>query len=98
MGEGLNKPLFSQRCLQMLLFFFLARFARELADVFEKNEKKNKMSVYRLMARSFGRIWIRITDLSVHLSTFISADIYFRELETWTSRAQHIYIPRCFKR
>ena len=34
------------------IFFFLAlraRFARELADVFEKNEKKNKTtSVYRL--------------------------------------------------
>ena len=33
------------------LFFFLARslFARELVDVFEKNEKKNKTtSVYRL--------------------------------------------------
>ena len=31
------------------LFFFLARFARELADVFEKNEKKYKTtSVYRL--------------------------------------------------
>ena len=28
--------------------FSRARFARELADVLEKNEKKNKTSVYRL--------------------------------------------------
>ena len=57
MGEGLNKPLFSQRCLQMFFIFLSyspcsfsrACFTRELADVFEKNEKKNKtMSVYRL--------------------------------------------------
>ena len=32
--------------------FLRAQFARELADVFEKNEKKNKtMSVYRLVER-----------------------------------------------
>ena len=48
-GGGLNKTLVSQRCLQMF-FIFLSRalrsfsrasFARELADVFEKNEKEN---------------------------------------------------------
>ena len=45
MGEGLNKPLFSQRCLQTFFIFL----SRELADVFEKNENKNKTkSVYRL--------------------------------------------------
>ena len=57
MGEGLNKPVFSQRCLQTFFIFLSpaprsfshALFARELADVFEKNEKKNKTtSVYRL--------------------------------------------------
>ena len=57
MGEGLNKPIFAQRCLQTF-FIFISRaqpsfsralIARELADVFEKNEKKHKTaSVYRL--------------------------------------------------
>ena len=51
MDEGLNKPLFSQRCLQTLFIFLShARFARELADVFEKNEKKKNKPrfVYKL--------------------------------------------------
>ena len=57
MGKGLSKPLFPQKCLQTFFIFLSraprsfsrARFARELADVFEKNEQKNKtMSVYRL--------------------------------------------------
>ena len=41
MGEGLNTPLFPHR---RSLFFFLALRARSraLADVFEKNDKKNK--------------------------------------------------------
>ena len=42
----LNKSLFSQRCLQS---FFIFR-SRVLADVFEKDGKKNKTtSVYRLL-------------------------------------------------
>ena len=48
----------------VLIFLSHARFAHELADVFEKNEKKNKTSAYRLRAHSFGRICFRITDLS----------------------------------
>ena len=58
MGEGLNKPFFLPKDVyRRSLFLFLAlrplfshaRLARELADVFEKNEKKNKTaSVYRL--------------------------------------------------
>ena len=61
MREGINKSLrpFSRRCLQTFFIFLsraprsvslsLTRFARALADVFEKNEKKNKTtSVYRL--------------------------------------------------
>ena len=39
MGEGLNKPLFSQRCLQTFFIFL----SRELADVFKKNEFKRKI-------------------------------------------------------
>ena len=38
MGEGLNKPLFFQRCLQMFFIFL----SRDLANVLEKNKKKNK--------------------------------------------------------
>ena len=45
MREGLNKSLFFQICLQSFLIFL----SRALADVFEKNEKKNKTSVYRLL-------------------------------------------------
>ena len=46
MREGLNKSLFSQICLQSFFIFL----SRALADVFEKNEKKNKTtSVYRLL-------------------------------------------------
>ena len=59
MGEGLNKPLFSQRCLQTFFIFLsraprspslsFARFARALADVSEKNENKNiTTAVFRL--------------------------------------------------
>ena len=44
-GGGLNKPLFPQRCLQTFFIFL----SRALADVFEKNEKKNKTSVYMLL-------------------------------------------------
>ena len=54
MREGINKSLrlFSQRCLQTFFIFLsraprsvslsLTRFARGLADVFEKNEEKPK--------------------------------------------------------
>ena len=46
MREGLNKPIFSRICLQSFFIFL----SRALADVFEKNEKKNKTtSVYRLL-------------------------------------------------
>ena len=46
MREGLNKSLFFQRCIQSFFIFL----SRALADVFEKNEKKNKTtSVYRLL-------------------------------------------------
>ena len=59
MVEGLIKPLFFQRCLQTFFIFlsraprspslWFARFARALADVSEKNEKKNNTTaVYRL--------------------------------------------------
>ena len=67
MGEGLNKPVFSQRCLQTFFIFLSpaprsfshALFARELADVFEKNEKKNKTTfVYRLILKSLDNIII----------------------------------------
>ena len=57
MGEGFNN-LFFPRDVCRPFFIFLSRaprsflhapFAGELADVFEKNEKKNKTtSVYRL--------------------------------------------------
>ena len=48
MGEGLNKPPFSQRCLQTFFIFLSraprsfsrARFVRELADGFEKRTKR----------------------------------------------------------
>ena len=46
MREGLNKSLFSRICLQSFFIFL----SRALADVFEKNEKKNKTtSGYRLL-------------------------------------------------
>ena len=54
MGKGLNIPLFFLKTFFIFLScvpcsFSHARFARELADVFEKSEKKNKTtSVYRL--------------------------------------------------
>ena len=48
LGRDLINLLFSQRCLQTF-FIFLSRAVASLADVFEKNEKKNKTtSVYRL--------------------------------------------------
>ena len=57
MGEGLNKPLFSPKMSTDVLYFSFSRSAlvltlslrsaRELADVFEKNENK-RTSVYRL--------------------------------------------------
>ena len=54
MGEGLDKPLISQRCLQTFFFFLsraprsLLRFALALAHQ-PINEKKNRgTSVYRL--------------------------------------------------
>ena len=52
MGEGLKKPLFSQRCLQtdvLYKFFFLEPLrarSRPLADVFQKNEKKKYIYIY----------------------------------------------------
>ena len=46
MREGLNKPIFSRICLQSFFIFL----SRALADVFEKNEKKDKAtSGYRLL-------------------------------------------------
>ena len=48
LGRDLINLLFSQRCLQTF-FIFLSRAVASLADVFEKNEKKNKTtSMYRL--------------------------------------------------
>ena len=41
LGRDLINLLFSQRCLQTF-FIFLSRAVASLADVFEKNEKKNK--------------------------------------------------------
>ena len=45
MGEGFNKPRFSQRCLQTFFMFLSHPHARSrvlslLADVFEKNKTK----------------------------------------------------------
>ena len=48
MGEKENRHFLSRAPRS----FLRAQFARELADVFEKNERKNKtMSVYRLVER-----------------------------------------------
>ena len=48
MGEEENRHFLSRAPRS----FLRAHFARELTDVFEKNEKKNKtMSVYRLVER-----------------------------------------------
>ena len=41
MGEGLNKPLFSRRCLQAFYIFL----SRALADIFEKNERERENNV-----------------------------------------------------
>ena len=59
MEEGLNKPLISQRCLQIDVLFFLTRAPRSLSRFalalalalahYPINEKKNRgTSVYRL--------------------------------------------------
>ena len=43
MGEGLNKPLFSQRCLQTFYIFL----SRALADISKRTKEKYKTtSVY----------------------------------------------------
>ena len=48
MGEKENRHFLSRAPHS----FLRAQFARELADVFKKNERKNKtMSVYRLVER-----------------------------------------------
>ena len=75
MDEGLNKPLFSQRCLQTLFIFLSrARFAHELADVFEKNEKKNKPRfVYKLT----HLMLFHMIPLNETISNYV-----FRELAT----------------
>ena len=50
MGEGLNKPLFFQTCLQTFFIFLSGANALLAADVFGKKEKTNKTtSAYRLL-------------------------------------------------
>ena len=60
--------------------FLRAQFARELADVFEKNEKKNKaMSVYRLVERVIKYKPQRIYCPPVQGSSFSRARRCFRK-------------------